>query len=182
MTKEQTQIIVGLIARAYPKHYANMTAQEKWEVVALYYDFFKDTPFEMMKSVVKEYISQNRFPPSIADLGEKIRYIVSTAEEMTVESCIVESWKAITGNKKFEDLSEPSKVYWGSQLSIDAVGYSEDAEYTVVRGQMQKRLPDIIKMLKDKGSAGQIRESLAEVNELPIGFDESGRIVKALKG
>lgn len=181
MTKEQTQMIVGLIARAYPKHYANMTAQEKWEVVALYYDYFKDAPFELMQKIIKEYVGSNKFPPSIADLVERVEKVVGAEEEYTVESCIAESLRALRGDIRFENLSEPSKIYWGSQKDIDIMGYSETAEHTVVRGQMMKRLPSIIQNLKVRKSTEAVRIEMGDIKELPIGFDENGRIVKALK-
>lgn len=151
MTKETMQKAMAVLAGAYPKYYANMDNQKKWEQLELYTDMFKDVPEEVFAVALRNFIMENEFPPTIAGLNKEIKKLTgAVVPDHDIEAYVKESWAAVTGSKTFDQLSPICQEYWGSQAAIDAVGYDEGTMYTVVKAQLERRLPDIIERHKAK--------------------------------
>lgn len=145
-----TKKLLKILSTAYPRVYKDMSTESKWEQVALYTEMFKDYPEEVVATALYSYIKSNEYPPTIAGIMKEIETMQASVTTDTIENYIKESWDAICGGKCFKELSPVSQEYWGSQMAIDAVGLDEKTTLGVITGQMQRRLPEIIKRQKTR--------------------------------
>lgn len=64
MSKEEFLKVITRLSMAYNKNFDGST-------VTLWYDYFKDCDYEMLKATVKRIILSNKYIPSIAELKEE---------------------------------------------------------------------------------------------------------------
>lgn len=179
MTKETMQKAMMILATAYPKYYANMDNKTKWEQLELYADMFKDVPEEAFAVALKNYVMDNEFPPTVAGLNKEIKRITgAVVPDHDIETYVKESWAAVCGSKSFGDLSPICQEYWGSQSAIDAVGFDEGTMYTVVKAQLERRLPEIIERHKAKEQVASV-PGLSEAVRTALGQDEPRQSITA---
>ena len=69
--KEATQVLAILIA-AYPNHYKNASQADAQGVITLWSTQLADLPAEIVFMALNKHISTNKFPPTIAEIKEKI--------------------------------------------------------------------------------------------------------------
>ena len=71
----ETEIIglLGIIKIAYPRFYANITVDDTKSTVALWCEMFKDDNPKDITMAVKELICELEFPPTIADIKNRIK-------------------------------------------------------------------------------------------------------------
>lgn len=163
MTVDEMKKVLSILSTAYPKYYATMDSNEKWNQVNLYMDMFGKYPFDLVANALKNYIKVNEYPPTIAGLNKEVERMRSTVGGTTMDDYIKEAWSAVQGNKRYEELSVPVKKYFGSQQVIDSIGLDENTIYTVFVGQMQRRLPDILENVKaEKEMTPYIKETVKE--------------------
>lgn len=76
MTKQELIQIVAVIVSAYPAHdkFKNDVSVEA--MVNVWFDFFKDDDAKLVGSAVKKHISENKWPPSIAEIREQMAFIM----------------------------------------------------------------------------------------------------------
>lgn len=148
MTREEVKAMIQLIQLDRPEFPKVQTPQAMTMLIDLWHDAFGKYDSVLMRHAVNNFLKHNQYIPKIASIQAEIDAIECAANPETVESCIKESWAAIQGNKKFEDLSPAAQEYWGSQATIDAAGYDDSTTYAVIAGEMQRRLPSIMKRQK----------------------------------
>lgn len=56
------------------------------EAVSVWYDFFKDTDFEIFRQAVKRIIPKNKYMPSIAELRSEIASITNPVLQLDVDT------------------------------------------------------------------------------------------------
>lgn len=179
MTKETMQKAMMILATAYPKYYANMDNKTKWEQLELYAEMFRDVPEEAFSVALRNYVMDNEFPPTVAGLNKEIKKITgAVVPEQDIEAYVKESWAAVCGSKSFSDLSPVCQEYWGSQAAIDAVGFDEGTMYTVVKAQLERRLPEIIERQKTREQVASV-PGLSEVVRRALGQDEPRQTITA---
>lgn len=74
MEKEQVQAILSALKANYPNHFLNWTAKQSKDYLALWYDAFKDDPYELVASAVKSimYTDTRDFAPNIGQVRAKM--------------------------------------------------------------------------------------------------------------
>lgn len=75
MTKKEALQILAILKAAYPSSYNNMTKEEATGTVAVWCMQFTNLPAEIVMVAVHKLISTNKFPPTIAEVKEKIQAI-----------------------------------------------------------------------------------------------------------
>ncbi len=148
MDRTEIKKVLEILRVAYPRHYQNMTNSQLQAQINLYEMFFKNEKLEIMITALKEYIACNEFPPTVAGLNKALDTLKQVVSTDSVEFYVNESWKAICGILNFDDLSEVSQTYWGNPEAIRNLGYDERTSYSIVAGQMQRRIPEIIKRIE----------------------------------
>ena len=155
MTHDGVIYLLELIDIAYGRARHDMTRQEMERTINLYMDVMSDIPDKLAAYALKQCIKTNKYPPRPAEILEKARIAVESRQDGGDELYIRESWEAIQGSRKFEELSDVGKEYWRSQKAIDAVGFDNSTVYTVFRGQMMRALPGIKERIRVRGEMPQ---------------------------
>lgn len=82
MTKVETMSIMAVLKEAYPHYYRDKTREELSQTVNLWAEMFASDPAQIVTESVKALICTLKFPPTIADVKEKIR-LITQPETMT---------------------------------------------------------------------------------------------------
>lgn len=155
MTRDGVIYLLELRDIAYGRKQRSMTRTEMEQTIGLYMDVLSDIPDEIAAFALKQHIRTSKFPPTPSEILDKAKIAVESMQGGGDEAYIRESWEAIQGNRRFEDLSDVGKEYWRSQKAIDAVGFDDSAVYTVFRGQMMRALPGIKERIRVRGEMPQ---------------------------
>lgn len=129
MTRDETKAILSILKAAYPNFYKNLTKDEAVNIVNLWAAMFADEPYQLVAESVKSLMCTLKYPPTIADVKEKIA-LITQPEEMSE----MEAWQKVrsaisyyNANETFEKLPSILQKIVGSpnQLREWAVMDSE---------------------------------------------------------
>lgn len=90
MTKDEVKVILGVLKTAYPAFYKDLSREEAMRVVDLWSTMFSEESAEIVTEAVRALICTMKYPPTIADVKEKIREI-STPESISE----MEAWNIV---------------------------------------------------------------------------------------
>lgn len=147
----QREIIITIMATlktAYPRFYANMTRKDAEEAILLWKNRFKDTNPSLLKIAVESLIDTSEFPPTIAEVKNKIYEL--TTNDITAIDYWNELEKATRNclyreQEVFENLSEPVKRFLGSPSQLKEFALGDKHTFnTVTKGQFLKQI-EVIK-------------------------------------
>ena len=82
MTKKEALQILAILKAAYPSSYSGMTKEEASGTVGVWCLQFQDMPVDIVMMAIHKLISTNKFPPSVAEVKEKIKGIHWEAYDM----------------------------------------------------------------------------------------------------
>jgi len=91
MTREETKTILAVLKAAYPNFYKNMTKEDAKNTVDLWATMFTDDSARLVTEAVKSLICTLKYPPTIADVKEKITTITQPQTMMTE----MEAWDMV---------------------------------------------------------------------------------------
>ena len=127
MTREETKAIMAILKAGYPNFYRNMTKEEATSVINLWATMFVEEPLQVITEAVKSLMCTLKFPPTIADVKEKIE-LLTQPEQMTE----MEAWnlvkKAMNTSdfvKSFQDLPPTIRRIVGSVSQLKEWAYTE---------------------------------------------------------
>lgn len=153
MTREETTKILSIIKLAYPNFYKNITKQEAENTVNLYQEMFKNDEANLVIIAVKELINTFQYPPSIADIKNKMYQLTNvekTPSELwdKLQSAISDSLYHST--ERFESLPDEVKQFVGSPKQLkDLAMMDSDVVHSVTKGQFFKQIEVIQKRVKE---------------------------------
>lgn len=75
MTKKEALQILAILKAAYPASYNNMTKEEASGTVSIWAVQFADVPVDIVMMAIHKAIATNKFPPTVAEVKEKIKAI-----------------------------------------------------------------------------------------------------------
>ena len=116
MTKKETLQILAILKAAYPSSYNGMTKEELSGTVAVWMIQFADMPADIVLMALQKHISTNKFPPSIAEIKEKLRNIRYEAER-EMSKCYGEEPFPQETYDKFSRIFNHTYDYSGFRLS-----------------------------------------------------------------
>lgn len=90
MTRQETKDLMAILKAAYPNFYKDISKEEAKAAVDLWATIFSDTPAKLVIEAVKSLICTLKYPPTIADVKEKIAAIMHP--EMMTE---MEAWQKV---------------------------------------------------------------------------------------
>lgn len=82
MTKKEALQVLAVLKAAYPASYQSMTKEEASGTVSIWCMQFADMPYEIVFMALQKLISTNKFPPTVAEVKEKIKSIHWEAYEL----------------------------------------------------------------------------------------------------
>ena len=151
MTREDIKALIKMLSLDRPSFPRVTTQEDMTALINLWFDVFEDYDPALMRKAADNFLKYNPYEPTIAGINAEVEKLTkAVSEEEDIEKYIKESWAAVCGSKTFSDLSPVCQEYWGSQAAIDAVGFDEGTMYTVVKAQLERRLPDIIAKQKSR--------------------------------
>ncbi len=89
MTKEEMIQIMAIISAAYPRFYDKQTDADKMAALKLWYRHFMNVSYDFMLQAVDAVITTNKFPPTIAEINEKVDLLLYDYSKNISES---EAW------------------------------------------------------------------------------------------
>lgn len=90
MTRDETKALLAILKAAYPNFYKDMTTDDAKSIINLWATMFAEDPAPVVIEAVKSLICTLKYPPTIADVKEKIAAIThpQTMTEM-------EAWQLV---------------------------------------------------------------------------------------
>lgn len=75
MTKQDAAQVLAILKAAYPASYQGMTTQEATGTITVWQMQFADMPVDIVLLAVHKLISSNKFPPTVAEVKQKLQSI-----------------------------------------------------------------------------------------------------------
>lgn len=165
MTREDTIKILSILKASYPNFYKDMSKKDAETTVNLYTEMFGHNDSNLVATAIKELIQHQSYPPTIADIKNKI-YELTNPDELN-SSDLWEIYKKIIqsgyyGDRtEFDALPEAIKSYLGNNPNrINELGMMESSTFnSVEKGIFLKQ----IKVIKER--AKSIRMMLPETRK-----------------
>lgn len=168
MTRTETIKILSVLKVAYPGFYSRVTAEDAKQTIAVWTDFFKNDPYQIVDAAVKAVINtgtKDGYPPDIGTIKEQIRRFMKPEKDTAMEAWHLVKKALVIYNpkEKFDALPELSQKVVGSpnQLREWAL-MSTEAINTVVQS-------NFLKAYRAKESAHLAQQALPEDVRKAIG-------------
>lgn len=75
MNKQDTENVLNIVNASYPHYLKHMTPIERKTQLAVWYDLLRDCDKDDVLAAVRKHVETNKYPPSIADVREKVKLI-----------------------------------------------------------------------------------------------------------
>lgn len=86
MTKAEVAKVMTVLQVVYPRYYAGQSEEEKRQAVSLWHMMLEEHPYELVQQAVKSVIATNKFPPTVAEVIEKIGLLKSSGGMTELEA------------------------------------------------------------------------------------------------
>lgn len=130
MTKKEALQILAILKAAYPSSYNGMTKEEATGTVSVWCMQFANMPVDIVLMAIHKLISTNKFPPSVAEVKDKIRsihweaYDVLTTNERT--NCLSE--EAMAQYQRLYDITKEYKFAHSSEINVSQMMLSASGQ------------------------------------------------------
>lgn len=177
MTRDDTTVILGILKTSYPNFYKGMEKKEMYATIDLWSEMFENDDLNLVKVAVKELIQTLKFPPTIADIKQKMYDL--TTETKTTSDLWNELVKALRNSgyhaeEQYMKLSPEVKAFVRNPSQLKEMAMmNSDVINSVTKGQFFKQIEVIQKRVKEDK---QILPEARELRKLAmnIGQDISG--------
>lgn len=173
MTREETSSVLSVLKATYPNYYKDLNVTEMTEMVDIWSELFVDDDVNLVKVSLKELLKTCKFPPTIADIKQKM-YDLTTQE--TLPTDLWDSLKRAISNsaynsvEEFEKLPEECKMFIKTPQQLKELSQNDsEVNNTVVKGQFLKQIEIIKARIKDEKQmlpeARQIRNMALQIGQ-----------------
>lgn len=173
LSREDVIKVLAYLKVAYPNFYKNMSRREAEETINLYQEMFVDYDFKIVAVTVKEWIQTEKFPPTIADIKQKI-YSLTTQE--TLPTDLWASLKKAISNsayhsvEEFEKLPVECRMFIKNPSQLKELSQNDsETNNTVVKGQFFKQVEIIQKRLKEEK---QMLPETRKIRKMALGIGQ----------
>ena len=155
MTREETIGILSILKASYPNFYKELTKKDAETTINLYTEMFSNTEANLVATAIKELIQHESYPPTIADIKNKIDELTQPYEETETELWEIYKKTIQSGyygdRSEFEELPEAIKSYLGNNPNrINELGMMESSTFnSVEKGIFLKQ----IKVIKERAKS-----------------------------
>ena len=133
MTRQEALAVLTILKTAYPTFYKNYSKEDVNAAVDLWATMFSDEPVSIITEAVKSLICTLKYPPTIADVKEKIAMIMQSQTQTMTE---MEAWQRVkvaisyyNANENFAELppilqkivGSPNVLKEWSQMDIETL-------------------------------------------------------------
>ena len=176
MTLSEISKIMTAIEVAYPQFYKGKSESERTSALKLWHYQFASDPYELVEIAAFKLIGEMHFPPTIADVRERINEIImpecNTGIELWEELVKAVRNSGYYSDTEFEKLSPLVKKWVKSPATLREFGMMESAVFqTVTRGQFLKSIEILMRREREtatmlpsvKQMIEQFRQKAAEL-------------------
>lgn len=103
MTRQEALAVLAMLKTAYPTFYKNYSKYEINAAVDLWATMFADDPAYIITEAVKSLMCTLKYPPTIADVKEKIAMIMQSQTQTMTE---MEAWQRVKVAISYYNASE----------------------------------------------------------------------------
>ena len=139
MNKKEAAKLLTLIKLSYPTSYKDLDDEWNMATINMWAGSFRDVPYSIMEQGFDRYRMNHKFPPTVAEMAEELRYIHNSAEtcmqvqklmgnRQAMEHCM--AVMAITERFKCNDVG--GSGLWGLQGKL--IGGVYDDAYSGASG------------------------------------------------
>lgn len=149
MNKKDILEVFYVLQTTYPKFYKDFTKEELNGMIDLWTELFKDCNKELVFMAVKELINTFKFPPTIADIKEKMYELEHKEDEKTPSELWESLNKAISNSaynsqEEFNNLPEEVKIFIGTPRQLFELSQMpSETINSVTKGQFLKQIENI---------------------------------------
>jgi hypothetical protein len=101
MTREETKAILAILKAGYPNFYKDLKSTDANDIINLWSTMFTDDSPKVVTEAVKALMCTLKFPPTIADMKEKIA-LITQPQRMTE----MEAWRIVRSAISYYGASE----------------------------------------------------------------------------
>lgn len=152
MTKTETTKILAILKSTYPNFYKDVDVQTTIEI---WNEMFTDCEYQAVSIAVKELINTLKYPPTIADIKEKM-YELTHHDESSLSELWDKLLKAIRNGyygaeEEFKKLPDEVKEFVKSPIQLrEMAGMDSNTINSVVKGQFLRQIEAIKQKKKDR--------------------------------
>lgn len=155
MKKKEILSMLNLLKIAYPSYYREFSKNEIEETMLLYEQMFKDCDGYLVLLAVKEIIGNAKFPPTIADIKEKIYQLTNVDDKSPSElwNCLLKAIRngSYGSEQEFRNLPDIVKEYVISPRQLQEMAQMDsDTIHSVVKGQFLRQIENLKQRAKEK--------------------------------
>ena len=177
MTRQEALAIMAMLKTAYPSFYKDFRKEELNAAVNLWVTMFSEEPVQLVTEAIKALICTLKYPPTIADVKEKI-HLLTQPQGMSE----LEAWNTVKRAISYYDADEtfaqlppllqkivgsPNTLREWAQMDADTVNsviqsnFMRSFRAKVAQEKEQSMLPESTKRLIHQITSGM------DVNALP---------------
>jgi hypothetical protein len=175
MNREETKAILAVLKAGYPNFYKEMTKEDATDIINLWSTMFASDPSAIVTEAVKSLMCTLKYPPTIADVKEKIMLITQPTQISEMEAWQIVK-NAVDGysiydpenNKKiFNGLPETIQRILGSASTLREWGLVEiDTFNSVIQSNFMRSYRAVAAQEREKAmlpeSTKQLISGLSE--------------------
>lgn len=155
MKKKEILLMLNLLKVAYPNYYREFSKKEIEDTIFLYEQMFKDYDLNLVLLAVKELINSFKYPPTIADIKEKIYQLTNTEDKSASElwNCLLKAIRngSYGSEQEFNNLPSIVKEYVRSPRQLQEMAQMDsDTIHSVVKGQFLKQIENLKQRRKEE--------------------------------
>ena len=136
MTRDETTVIMLAMKSTYPSFYRDMSKDEVRAAIDIWTEMFAEDSAAIVTQAVKALMTTLKFPPTIADVKDKIR-MLTEKPSMTEHEAWNQVKRAIQGayyegQRNFDNLPEDIKAVVGTPKQLAEWGQMDESEVNTV--------------------------------------------------
>ena len=178
MNREETKEILKVLRVGYPNFYKDLKKPEADEIIDLWSTMFTSEPVQIVIEAVKSLMCTLKFPPTIADVKEKISLITQPCQmsEMEAWQMVKSAMNYYNAGQTFERLPPILRQIVGSPNQLREWAVMEaNAINSVVQSNFMRSYKAVVAQEKERAmlpeSTKQMIAGLAERMALTDGGD-----------
>lgn len=176
MTREETKQIMAVLQAGYPRFYKDISKLEATAVINLWATMFSQEPAKVVIEAVKALMCTLKFPPTIADVKEKIQELTQPEQltEMEAWNLVKKAMDAGDYTESFNSLPQVIQKIVGSPNQLKQWAFMDmDTVNSVIQSNFMRSYKVMAEREREYAKLPESSRRLME--------QLSGRAVKILK-
>ena len=157
MNKNEILMMLSILKVAYPNFYKDVSKEELEQTTNLYQEMFKGYDPKIVFIAVKELIATLKFPPTVADIKDKIYQLKNVEDKSASElwDCLLKAIRngSYGSEQEFKNLPSIVKEYVVSPRQLQEMAQMDsDTIHSVVKGQFLKQIENLKQRRKEENT------------------------------